>query len=287
MKLYNADSLTKLTEFEDNSIDCVIIDPPYFIDGMGNNWDVQSLEDKAKKANVIGSMPVGMKFDPKQGIELQDFISKISKEIYRILKPGGFYLCFSQARLYHRMAMGIESCNFEIRDMLIWKRDNQPKAFSQAHFVKKMKIPEEEKEKIISSLNNRKTPQLRQEAEPIVLAQKPKEDTFVRNWMKYGVGLIDVSQTLEDGKFPSTIMEIEKEKSKIPHFTVKPVKLIEHLIKIFTKENDIILDCFMGSGTTGIACLNTNRDFIGIELSPQYFELAQTRIKEYEELNKK
>jgi site-specific DNA-methyltransferase (adenine-specific) len=52
---------------------------------------------------------------------------------------------------------------------------------------------------------------------------------------------------------------------------VKPVKLLEHLIKLFSKENDVILDCFMGSGSTGVAALNTNRNFIGIELIPEYY----------------
>lgn len=284
IELFNDDSLVKLKDFKENSIDCVIIDPPYFIDGMGNNWDVEKLENKASKAKVIGSMPVGMKFDPQQGIDLQNFIEKISKEIYRILKPGGFYLCFSQARLLHRMAIGIENSGFEIRDMLIWKRENQPKAFSQDHFVRKMNIPQEEKDKIINSLQGRKTPQLKQEAEPIVLAQKPREGTFINNWMKYGVGLIDVNETLIPGKFPSTIMDVPKENSvKIKHFTVKPVALIAHLIKIFSKENDIILDCFMGSGTTGIACKETNRNFIGIELNEEYFNLAKNRIENFEE----
>lgn len=59
----------------------------------------------------------------------------------------------------------------------------------------------------------------------------------------------------------------------------KPVSLIERLIRIYTNEGDTILDPFMGSGTTGIACLHTNRNFIGIEKDPIYFELAKNRIE--------
>ena len=71
-------------------------------------------------------------------------MTKVSTEVYRILKPGGFYISFSQGRLYHRMAVAIEDCGFEIRDMLVWKREGQAKAFSQNHFVRKMKITEKD-----------------------------------------------------------------------------------------------------------------------------------------------
>ena len=278
----NGDSLELLKDIKSNSIDSCITDPPYFIDGMGNNWDTADLRNKVKKSGVIGSLPVGMKFDVQQGKDLQQFMEKISKEIYRILKPGGFYLSFSQGRLYHRMAIAIEDCGFEIRDMLVWKREGQAKAFSQDHFVRKMNIPEEEKEKILISLNGRKTPQLKGTSEPIVLAQKPKDGTFINNWLKYGVGLIDTTVSL-DGKFPATVIEVPKPKGKeraeSTHLTMKPITLMEHLIKIFTKENAIVLDPFLGSGSTGIACYNTGRKFIGIELDKHYYEEAKKRIE--------
>ena len=61
--------------------------------------------------------------------------------------------------------------------------------------------------------------------------------------------------------------------------TVKPVKLIEHLIKIFSKENSLILDPFVGSGTTLLACKNTNRKCIGIEINTEYYKIACSRMK--------
>ena len=64
------------------------------------------------------------------------------------------------------------------------------------------------------------------------------------------------------------------------HITPKPVELLEHIIKTSSNENDIVLDCFMGSGSTGVACINTNRNFIGIELDDNYFEIAKKRIEE-------
>ena len=64
------------------------------------------------------------------------------------------------------------------------------------------------------------------------------------------------------------------------HPTQKPVDLLEYLIKTYTNEGDTVLDFTMGSGTTGVACVNTNRDFIGIELDEGYFNIAQNRIEE-------
>lgn len=69
---------------------------------------------------------------------------------------------------------------------------------------------------------------------------------------------------------------------KIFHPTQKPIKLLEYLIRTYTNENNLILDNTMGSGSTGVACVNTNRNFIGIELDENYFEIARKRIEEAE-----
>jgi DNA modification methylase len=62
------------------------------------------------------------------------------------------------------------------------------------------------------------------------------------------------------------------------HPTQKPSELVQQLIEVYSNENDTVLDCFMGSGTTGVACKNLNRNFIGIELDKEYFEIAKKRI---------
>lgn len=279
----NNDCLIELKNIDDNSIDIVITDPPYFLDGLNNNWDKDKLKKKSDKANVVGSLPVGMKFDPKQGKDFQEFYSKVSKEIFRVLKPGSFFISFSQPRLYHRMAVAVEDEGFEIRDQYVWyyKNKSQMKAFSMNHFIEKRNISDSEKKEIIEKLQNRKTPQLKPQFESILLAQKPKKGTFIDNWLEYEVGLINASITL-NAKYPTTVMQVEKpSKEKYNcHLTVKPVKLIEHLIKIFSTENQIVLDPFLGSGTTAIACKNTNRKCIGIEINPEYIIIAEKRLKE-------
>lgn len=82
-------------------------------------------------------------------------------------------------------------------------------------------------------------------------------------------------------KYPKSIMEISNANQKgKTHPTQKPVSVMEYLIKTYTNEGDVVLDFTMGSGTTGVACLNTGRDFIGIELDEKYFTTAKQRILE-------
>jgi site-specific DNA-methyltransferase (adenine-specific) len=84
-------------------------------------------------------------------------------------------------------------------------------------------------------------------------------------------------------KNPDTIIvgKWEANKGKV-HPTQKPVALMEYLIKTYTNENELVLDFTMGSGTTGVACVNTKRNFIGIEMDDKYFEIAKNRIEEAE-----
>lgn len=78
-------------------------------------------------------------------------------------------------------------------------------------------------------------------------------------------------------KYPRQLLYFKKEHPPI-HPTQKPVSLLEYLIKTYTNENDIVLDNCMGSGSTGVACVNINRNFIGIEIDERYFNIAKERI---------
>ena len=88
-------------------------------------------------------------------------------------------------------------------------------------------------------------------------------------------------QTKNEGKrYPRSIQRFNTEKNKSTHPTQKPIALLEYLIKTYTNEGETVLDFTMGSGSTGVACVNTNRRFIGIELDDGYFEIAKKRIEE-------
>ena len=78
--------------------------------------------------------------------------------------------------------------------------------------------------------------------------------------------------------YPVNLLDFPKDKERI-HPTQKPVALMEYLIKTYTNEGETVLDFAMGSGTTGVACVNTNRNFIGIEKDDKYFEIAKKRLE--------
>jgi len=269
-----------MMKLNNNQISLILTDPPYFIDGMDNNWDSQKLKRRVKPG-VVGSIPAGMKFSPEQGRNLQRFITPIAEEWLRILRPGGFSLVFSQNRLVHRTAIALEEAGFEIRDVLLWKYEGQAKAFTQEHFVRKSKLNESEKERLIQKLGGRKTPQLKPQGEMIVLAQAPRDGTFVQNWDKWETGLIDVSNPfVERGRFPGTVISVPKPKKRYGHITAKPVDLLRHLIRIFCAPDSTVLDPFAGSGSTGVAALLEGREFIGFEIEKDMTSIANERIGE-------
>jgi site-specific DNA-methyltransferase (adenine-specific) len=92
---------------------------------------------------------------------------------------------------------------------------------------------------------------------------------------------------MSDEYYPTSILEIGNPRTKDGHPTQKPVALFEYLIKTYTNEGDLVLDNCIGSGTTAVACIKTNRNFIGIELSEEYCKIAEERInKAKEEMGK-
>ena len=89
------------------------------------------------------------------------------------------------------------------------------------------------------------------------------------------------SSSVNDGmKYPKNIIKFSRP-TKQYHPTQKPLLLMEYLVRTYTNENETVLDFTMGSGTTGVACVNTNRNFIGIELDETYFNIAEERIEKH------
>jgi len=164
------------------------------------------------------------------------------------------------------------------------------------HFIDKMKISDAEKKKLKEKLAGWKTPQVKSCYEPIVAAQKPCEETLLENFLKRGVGLFNAQVKVGENKFPANILLVdgidevldryflipkptEEEKGDFnTHPTVKPLTLCEYLILLSTVEGAIILDPFVGSGTTAVAAARLNRHFIGIDINPEYIEIARRRL---------
>lgn len=281
--LYLADCLDVLKTIPDNSVHLCVTDPPYFLHHLGDEWTADGAATGKGKRKMCRNLRSGMKYDRRQGQRLQSFMADVSVEIYRVLVPGAFFISFSQARLYHRLAIAVEDAGFEIRDMLAWKYEGQPKAMSMNHFVESKNISQADKARILDDIGGRKTAMLKPMLEPMTMAQKPCEGTHVENWLAHRTGLIDVAQTLEPGRFPGNVMTMDKpttaEKGEDnDHPTVKPVPLIEHLIRMFSAEGQTVLDPFLGSGSHGVAAVNNGRRFIGIERDPGYHAMSSARI---------
>ena len=296
----NADCIEYLKTFEPNSIDCVITDPPYFIDKLDHKWSADDISND-KKNSHIKHLPKGMKFDKKQVKQLYDYYLELSELLFDKLKPGGYFLSFSSPRLYHAIAMACDIAGFEIRDMINWTyTQTMPKGMSVTHIINKMDISQEEKSSLVEEYKDFKTPQIKSCFEPICVAMKPiGKLTFIKNELNFKTGLIDFSQKvgIDGDRVPANIITTEeynetydknfliakpnkKEKGEHnSHITVKPIQLIEHLIKIFSKKNSLVVDPFLGSGTTAIACKNTDRNCIGIEINPEYYEISRTRCE--------
>ena len=150
-----------------------------------------------------------------------------------------------------------------------------------------------EKSKATNFLNAKKQPLRAKENILVFYKKQPTYNPQMTKGKSYNKG-IRKKQTKDDvyGSFNQT--EVKSEGNRYPrdvlyfktaetegktfHKTQKPVKLMEYLIKTYTNENETVLDFTMGSGTTGVACVNTNRNFIGIELDETYFNIAEERI---------
>ncbi len=104
------------------------------------------------------------------------------------------------------------------------------------------------------------------------------EKSKTENYGKF----INIEKSEYNARYPINELVFGKDKSR-GHPTQKPVALYEYLVKTYTNEGDTVLDMTMGSGTTGVACMNTGRNFIGIEKDPSYFGIAERRIKQAQE----
>ena len=117
---------------------------------------------------------------------------------------------------------------------------------------------------------------------PIMIDRdKPKKSKEYSRTSIMGGNVTNNNARILKQKYPQNILQFSNaiQKDKV-HPTQKPVDLLEYLIKTYTNENEIILDFTMGSGSTGVACMNLNRKFIGIELEERYFDIAINRIFE-------
>ena len=185
------------------------------------------------------------------------------EEYRRIIKPNGCIAIFAG----EPFSSALVQSNLKMyRYELIWQK-NQGTDFLNAH-RKPVKIHD----KIQIFYKN----------SPVYHPQKRKGKPYNRGWKTtrtecYGKVYLHETKSENGDRFPTTILNFKREYGDHP--TQKPVPLLAWLIRTYTDAGDVVLDSFMGSGSTGVACVQEGRRFIGIEREDKYFETAKRRIE--------
>lgn len=243
IELWHGDCLELMNDIPDNSVDCIICDPPYGTTQCG--WD-----------NIIP-------------------FNKLWEQYQRVIKKNGNIILFSSGLFTYKLINSNEKC---FKYKLVWHK-NVPTGMSSAKY-RPMKYYEE----ICIFCNGKGTynPIMKPRVGIGKECYRYEHYCGESNHVKYE----KIKKKYDpDWVQPSDVLEFDvvpNRKGKL-HSTQKPVALIEYLIKTYTNEGETILDNCMGSGTTGVACINTNRKFIGIELDNTYFEIARERIEKVNE----
>lgn len=188
-------------------------------------------------------------------------------ELYnRIIKDNGAIVLFAQTPFDKVLGnSNLKMLKYE----WIWEKDNA------TGFLNAKKMPLKIHENILVFYKKLPlyNPQMRTGFKPYKCKQGSGSDSW--NYNKNFGGHITESN---GERYPIDIIKFNRDKDKL-HSTQKPVALLEYLIKTYTNENDLVLDNCFGSCSTGIACINTNRNFLGIELDENYFNIGKERIE--------
>ena len=210
--------------------------------------------------------------DPPYGTTQNKWDSVISLDemwnrINKLIKSNGAIVFTSQSIFTAKLILSNEKW---FKYKLVWEKSKA------TNFLNAKKQPLRKHEDICVFYNKQPTynPQMRE--------GKPYDKGVRKDQLTGSYGDFNPVHVKSEGKrYPTDVVYFKTAESegKVYHSTQKPVKLMEYLIKTYTDENDLVLDFTMCSGSTGVACMNTNRRFIGIELDEKYFNIAKNRIE--------
>ena len=237
-KLIKGDCLEVLKNIESNSIDMIFADPPYFLSGDGITCSAGKMVS-VKKGN----------WDEKIEIkEKHEFNKKWINLCKNVLKDNGTIWISGTMHNIYSIGMALEEEGFKIINNITWKKLNPPPNISCRAFT--------------------------HSTETILWAKKDSKRT--KHKFNY-----EVMKELNGGKQMKDVWETSltkpSEKKCGKHPTQKPIELLERIVLASTDENDLILDPFNGSGTTGIVASRLNRRYIGIEKEKEYLDLTIKR----------
>jgi site-specific DNA-methyltransferase (adenine-specific) len=269
-----------MKSMEANSIDACITDPPYGMEIAGVGWD----------HNVP---PVDT-----------------WREVYRVLKPGAFVLSFCAPEFYHRMAVAVEDAGFRPLDMVVWMvttkmaKANRLKPAHEPIFVAQKPLEgtiEKNFEKWGCGKINIENARVPWDGKPPTGWVKggSKRRAFGGNVAKASEQAVKETEDANpNGRYPSNIVghfddpehqkyfyaprATRKERGEYnDHPTPKPIALMRYLTRVYAPKDGLVLDPFMGSGSTGIATLQESRQFVGIDMSQHYVDISEKRIQDH------
>ena len=245
--IINGDCIAEMKKLPDNSIDCIITDPPYMISQKGKSIGRKSLSSKSWKRNMDVKLDFGEWDNFGNEKEFFEFTESWFKECVRVLKEKGWiYIFFDKQKTgYFDLILG-PKYGIKSRTIFAWLKTNPVPSFRKVNWLS---------------------------ASEFVWVGS-KGDCKLKNFLK---------QTEMHNNMATPNKSAYGETS---HPTEKPLKVIEKFVKVNTNEGDLVLDPFVGSGTTLIACAKLNRIGIGIEKEKEYFKMASERIKKFNEQEK-
>ncbi|HAK68498.1 MAG TPA: site-specific DNA-methyltransferase [Treponema sp.] len=288
------DSLELIKTLDDESIHLILSDIPY-----GINYDEWDVLHKNTNSALLGSSPAQAKStvfksrgkplngwseaDKKISKEYYEWCLKWAPDWYRVLKPGASCFIFAGRRMAHRCICAMEDSGFIFKDMISWEKDAAAYRAQRVSCVFDRRNDTENSKK----WEGWKIGNLRPLFEPILWFMKPYPigGTLTDNIINYEVGgyneaALKQSDTLNSGlEICSNILKVKTEASdRGLHPTQKAVSLMETLIKLVTKEKQVVLDPFCGCGTTLVAAKNLNREYIGFEINKTYYNNILKRL---------
>ena len=244
-KLIYDDTFNALKNFEEKTFDMIFADPPYFLSNNGITCS----------GGKMVSVNKG-KWDKALSIkEKHEFNKHWIKECYRVLKDNGTIWISGTLHNIYSIGMALEEEGFKIINNITWQKTNPPPNIACKAFT--------------------------HSTETILWAKKDLKKskyTFNYNLMKE----LNDNKQMKDVWTTSLTKPSEKKQGKHP--TQKPLEILNRIILASTKENDLILDPFCGSSTTGIAAVKLNRRYIGIDNEKEYLDLS---IRRYQEIKEK
>ncbi|TXJ44367.1 site-specific DNA-methyltransferase [Brachyspira aalborgi] len=301
-KIICGDSIELIKSIDNEYVHAIISDIPYGI--CYEDWDIlHNNSNSALGGTSNAQLEMGSLFkrrgkplngwsesDKKIPIEYQEWCSKWASEWLRVLKSGGSCFIFAGRRYAHRCIVALEDAGFTFKDMLAWEKNFAAAKAQRLSSIYERRNDDENEQK----WKGWRVANLRPIFEPILWFQKPYKiggtiaDNVINNevgaWNEEAIKKYNLNY--RNNNFYDNIIKVETSKSDFGnHVNQKPLKLMEFLISLVTKENAIILDPFCGSGTTCIAAKNINRHYIGIEIDSYNVEISNKRLLESMQLD--